>query len=142
MAKARLDYTGIDQLMVEIEKADGNLQDAAKEALTRSHRFVTKKVEKAMPAHKINGKLVNWEHTGQTKESLIQQATVEMSGGVASTEVGFGFPGAAYYLIRGTPRMQPDHHLEDAMNGKNTKRQVHEIHEEAFEDYLAELLGE
>ena len=142
MARASLDYSGMDKLMGDIIKAGGNIEEAAKDALKITHKHVTGKIEKAMPKHTINDKPVDWDHTGETKESLIKEADIEFSNGVGQVVAGFDFPGAASYLIRGTPRMQPDPKLEQAMGGKNVRRQVHELQEEAFEDYLSEILGE
>lgn len=138
--KASLDYSGLDRLMRNVEDMGANVQEAAVSAMQKTHEFVTEGIEDAMTSHRINGKPVNWEHTGKTKESLRTEADVQISGNLVSVKTGFEWPTAAKYLAygRGTPRqMKASPGLKKALNSKQLKEQVLAIQEEALENYIA-----
>lgn len=141
MAKASLDYSGLDKLMSSIQDMGGNIDKAAQIAMEKTHEHVTGKIEQAMKFQKINGKRVNWEHTGATKESLRKEAEVQLSGGVASVKTGFEWPTAAKYLAygRGTPRqMKASTGLKNALSYKKMREEVLSIQEEALMDFISE----
>lgn len=141
MARASLDYSGLDRLTKSIQTAGGDVQKAAVVALERTHEYVTTGIEQAMQTHKVNGKTVNWEHTGETKKSLRKEAKVEVNGNIASVKTGFEWPTAAKYLAygRGTPRkMAVSSGLKTAIDSKKLREKVLEIQEGAMEDFIAD----
>lgn len=144
MAKASMDFSGLDKLMRNIEATGADVQKAAIVALEKTHEYVTEEIETAMSGHKFNGKLVNWDHTGETKDSLRKEAKVEINGNIASVKTGFEWPTAAKYLAydRGTPRkMKASPGIRNALNSKKTRERVLEIQEEALAEYIAETMN-
>ena len=145
MAKVSIDYSGLDKLMSNIQSMGGNVEEAAKDAMVKTHEHVTAKIEDAMGAHKINGKPVNWEHTGQTKESLRTEAKVTVSGNLVSVETGFEWPTAAKYLAygRGTPRaMKASPGLKNALDRKKLQEEILQIQENALAEYTASIFNQ
>lgn len=144
MAKATLDFSGLDQLMQNVESMGRDVNDAAKAALEKTHEYVTGEIEQGMTALKINGKPVNWDRTGKTKQSLRMEAEIETSGDVLSVKTGFEWPSAAKYLAygRGTPRaMKASPSLRNALDKKKQAAKVLEIQEKALEDFISEGFG-
>lgn len=140
MAKTSMDYSGLDALLTNVQSLGGSVQEAANEALEKTHMYVTTAIAKEMRSHKVNGKPVNWEHTGETKSKLIKAPEVTWSGDVGSVEVGFSGPTAAKYLIRGTARIKPSRGLYNALYSATTRKQVLTLQEHALEDYIARVL--
>ena len=141
MAKrAQIDFSGFDDLISDIKTLGADVDAAAEEALEKAHMFITTGVAKEMRSHKVNGKPVNWQHTGETKDSLIKEPKVAWSGAVASVEVGFTGEGAAKYLIRGTPRIKPSKGLYNALYSKKTIEQAMAVEEHALEDFIARVM--
>lgn len=144
MAKVSLDFSGIDRLMKNIQDMGGDVEEAAKEAMVKTHEHVTAKIEQAMQTHKVNKKLVNWDRTGDTKQSLRTEPDVQVSGNLVSVKTGFEWPSAAKYLAfgRGTPReMKASPGLKNAMDSKKLREEILEIQEKALEDYTASILS-
>lgn len=140
MARTSMDYSGIDALMKSVEALGGDVKEAAQDALEKTHRYVTTGLAKEMRSHKVNGKPVNWEHTGETKGKLIKAPEVTWSGDVGSVEVGFTGPSAAKYLIRGTARIKPSRGMYNVLYSATTRKQVLSLQEHALEDFIASVL--
>lgn len=142
--RVNLDFSGMDRLMRNIESLGGNVDEAAQKALEKTHAYVTGEIESAMKTHKVNGKPVNWDHTGDTVKSLRKEAEVDKAGHILEVKTGFEWPTAAHYVAfgRGTPRkMEVSPQLGRALSKKKMAPKVKEIQEEALQDYISETMS-
>ena len=103
----RLDTKGFDRMLKELEAAGGDVKRAVDEALTKASAKITQDTKAAMAQPNLPAR--GEYSTGDTMDSIIQDARVEWEGSVASIPVGFDFskPGAGGFLISGTPMMPP-----------------------------------
>ena len=117
-----------------IEKAGGDLQQAADKALRDTHDYITPQLSTGIARHVA---------TGDTKESLVQSPKVEwLTPLKAQVNIGFdlgdgGWP--SIFLMWGTPKMAPDVKLRKAAFGPGVKREVARIQREALEAFLQTL---
>lgn len=74
----------------------------------------------------------------ETEASVIRDAKVEWQGSIG--EIGLGFdktkPGPGGWLITGTPKMQPDHALEDIFGRKKYESQIKNDIDEVLQDEI------
>ena len=117
-----------------IEKAGGNLQQAADKALRDTHDYITPQLSTGIARHVA---------TGDTKDSLVQSPKVEWITPLkAQVNIGFdlgdgGWP--SIFLMWGTPKMAPDTALKNAAFGPKIRRQVAEVQRETLEAVIREL---
>ena len=117
-----------------IEKAGGNLQQAADKALHDTHDFITAELSTGIARH---------VQTGDTRDALVQTPKVEWITPLkAQVNIGFdladgGWP--SIFLMWGTPKMKPDIKLRKAAFGPAVKREVARIQREALEAFLQTL---
>lgn len=124
--KLTIDFKGFEEYAERLDKLGGDLKSATDEALQKSKEFVDNGLREQMQKH---------HRTGDTEKSLMLDAKVEWSGSTASVDVGFDIAHgglASIFLMYGTPKMQPDKKLYNAIYGSATKRKVREIQEEIF----------
>ena len=129
MARKRLslNFAGMDKIIKEYEAMGGNLTEAAENALKATHALITPKLQAAIAPHK---------QTGDTEASLSRSPEIEWDGTKALVPVGFSIRNgglASIFLMYGTPRMQPDKALYNAIYGASTLRAVSEKQAEVFE---------
>ena len=121
-------------LAARIEKAGGNLQQAADKALRDTHDYITPQLSTAIARH---------VQTGETRDALVQTPKVEWITPLkAQVNIGFdlgagGWP--SIFLMWGTPKMAPDIKLRKAAFGPSVKREVARIQREALEAFLQTL---
>ena len=126
----RLDTSGFEHFLIELDELGGNVKSAAEYALKHAavmvqNQTVIALADKNLPA---GGKY----STGETLKSVIHFPKVEWDGDVASVPVGFDFdkPGAGGFLIggrreiAGTPRMAPNRELRSIYKGQRFMRGV------------------
>ena len=128
MARKRLslDFAGMDEIIKQYEDMGGNLREAAESALKATHALVTPKLQAAIKPHK---------QSGDTEASLGRKPEIEWDGTKAAVPVGFKIRDgglASIFLMHGTPRMQPDKALYNAIYGAATLRKVSEKQAEVF----------
>jgi hypothetical protein len=109
---AELDDLGADlkEIFTDVMEQEGEtVGEDTKDALQKSH----------LPA---GGKY----STGVTEKAVVMNPKVEWSGSMG--EMGLGFdktlPGAGGFLITGTPKMAPDHALEQIFSRKSYERKM------------------
>ncbi len=122
-----------------IEKAGGNLQQAADKALRDTHDYITPQLSTGIARH-TGG-------SGDTEKSLVRSPDVEwISPLKAQVNIGFdladgGWP--SIFLMWGTPKraskMPVDIALRKAAFGPAVKREVARIQREALEAFLQTL---
>ena len=121
-------------LAAKIEKAGGSLQQAADEALRKTHDYITPQLNTGINRH---------VQTGETRDALVQAPNVEwVNPLLARVNIGFdladgGWP--SIFLMWGTPKMKPDIKLRKAAFGPAVKREVARIQKEALEAFLQRL---
>jgi hypothetical protein len=85
--------------------------------------------------------------TGRTKKSIVIDAPVEWTGDQAAVGVGFNIVGGglpSIFLMYGTklhgqPHIKPDRNLYNAVYGPQTRKEIMQIQEQAFEKVLGRL---
>lgn len=133
--KFGLEFEGFDEMLNRLERLDGDVKPTTEKALKATHAHITPTLHRAMTKHK---------RTGDTEKSIVEQAKVKWSGGVASVEVGFdisngGLP--SIFLMYGTPKMKKDQNLYNAIFSKKTREEVKAIQEEIFWNEVRRLEG-
>lgn len=126
---------GLEELIERIDKSGGDIKQAVNQALTKGKQAVQPDIEEAIARHR---------RTGRTEASLDQDMHVTWDGTVGSLEIGFhirkgGLP--SIFLMYGTPRMQPDKKLYNAIYGPAARRKAKEAEEEALSDFMKKLTG-
>ena len=126
---------GLEELIERIDKSGGDIKQAVNQALTKGKQAVQPDIEEAIARHR---------RTGRTEASLDQDMHVTWDGTVGSLEIGFhirkgGLP--SIFLMYGTPRMQPDKKLYNAVYGPTARRKAKEAEEEALSDFMKKLTG-
>lgn len=117
-----------------IEKAGGDLQQAADKALHDTHDYITSQLSTGIARH---------VQTGETRDALVQTPKVEWITPLkAQVNIGFdlgdgGWP--SIFLMWGTPKMAPDIKLRKAAFGPSVKREVARIQQKALEAFLQTL---
>lgn len=126
---------GLEELIGRIDKAGGDIKQAVNIALTKGKEAVQPDIEEAIARHR---------RTGRTEASLDDSMQVAWDGTVGSIEIGFhirkgGLP--SIFLMYGTPRIQPDKKLYNAVYGPTARRKAKEAEEEALSDLMKKLTG-
>ena len=125
--KLAFDTKGLEDMIAWLSEYEGREERrAVEEALRDSKDYVTKQLAQEIKRHR---------RTGITEKSLDQNDTVTWEGTEASIPVGFHIRQggiASIFLMYGTPRMQPDKKLYNAIYGSRTKKEIHDIQEAAF----------
>ena len=120
----RLDTSGFERMLRDLDEAGGDVVKAVDEAFATASEKITADTKTALARANLpaQGKFSK----GDTMQSIVQDAKTEWEGFVASIPVGFDFskPGAGGYLITGTPRMQPDKALHKMYKQKKYMNEI------------------
>ena len=107
MSQFELDTKAFDRILDEIEKVNGRVDRVIESVLADAAKQIQADTLEAAqrPNYPAGGRY----STGETRESISTQTSVDWEGMVASIPVGFDFskPGAGGFLISGTPMMPP-----------------------------------
>lgn len=137
--KISIDFPGYELLKKQLDELGGNAtMRAIESALKASQQVVAEKVSAAMAPHTM---------TGRTKKSIVIDAPVEWTGDQAAVGVGFNIVGGglpSIFLMYGTklhgqPHIKPDRNLYNAVYGPQTRKEIMQIQEQAFEKVLGRL---
>lgn len=133
--KMRLEFTGFEEMAERLDQLGGNLKETTEKALRATHEYITPNIEDAFGSHDI-------KYSHATANSLKKETSVEWEGSVAEISVGFkisqgGLP--SIFLMYGTPRIQPDKKLYNAIYGTKTKKEVKAIQEHVFLEEISKL---
>lgn len=129
--KMSITFKGFDVLAEKIDRIAGDIKPAVNEALTETQSFIQEQLKPTMPPHK---------RTGRTEASIIEKGKVAWSWSVAEIDTGFkisdgGFP--SIFLMWGTPRMEKDIKIYNAMHGMGTRRKIRKLQMEIMEKHIA-----
>lgn len=131
--KIGLQFSGFDEMIAKLDELQGDLKKTTEKALKASFDYVTPKLHEDMKKHR---------KTGETEDSIVDDARVNWEGSTASINVGFdimsgGLP--SIFLMYGTPRHAPNHpgtnadkKLYNDIFGPKTKKEIAEIQREIF----------
>lgn len=129
--KLGLDYSELYNLISQLEELDGNVKKTTEKALKKSQEHITSNVHNEMKKHK---------QTGDTEKSIVENPHVIWVGNMyAEIDVGFdisngGLP--SIFLMYGTPRMEKDQKLFNAIYGSRTQKEIAEIQADIFFDAI------
>lgn len=129
--RMQMDVSGLNELIRELEKLEGSVNDAAKEALEATFDIVTAKAKAA--AQKSNYPAGGKYSKGGTAKSLVETAQIYYHGTAAEVKVGFNiYEGGlqSIFMIYGTPRNMKVQAMYDAFYGKKT---IDEVHKKQYE---------
>lgn len=115
--KIGLELKGFEELLANLEGLEGDVKGAVEGSLRVASNTVASNLKTAMKGHK---------RTGRTTKSIVKKANVKWEGTTAAAEVGFQFPEGlpSVFLMYGTPRMDKDQKVYDAVYGARTKREI------------------
>lgn len=137
--KISIDFPGYELLKKQLDELGGSAtMRAIESALKASQQVVAEKVSAAMAPHTM---------TGRTKKSIVIDAPVEWTGDQAAVGVGFNIVGGglpSIFLMYGTklhgqPHIKPDRNLYNAVYGPQTRKEIMQIQEQAFDKVLGRL---
>ena len=131
--KLRLEFAGFEEMAERLDKLGGDLKKTTEKALIETHKLITPKVEEAFRKHDV-------KYSHETMKSLKKDPKVEWNDSTAEIGVGFkisegGFP--SIFIMYGTPRMQPDKKVYNAIYGN--KKKVKDLQEGIFAEEIAKL---
>lgn len=136
-----LNFKGFEELYYKLDSLQGDLKKVTEEALIKSHKVVTPKIEQCMSKLPAKGKY----STGETKLSICKTEKVEWQGMKAYIPVGFEFDKSgmkSIFLIYGTPRMKPVSGLKNAIYGSKTQKEVGKVQEEVLQRAIRKIMGD
>ena len=133
--KLALETEGFEELLAQLHRAGVDSKQAAEKALIEGNKAVTPGIRDAMARH---------HRTGATEASLDTKEEVRFVGTVAETDIGFhvrqgGLP--SIFLMYGTPRMQPDKRLYNAVYGSEARKKFNDAAEKALDDLMKKVGG-
>lgn len=120
----RLDMSGFEGLLTELDKVGGDVRRTSELALKKAAVQIMN--DTIIAADKPNLPAQGKYSRGDTTASIIHWPKVEWDGTIAWVPVGFDFSklGSGGFLIAGTPRMEPDVALRKMYKGKKYMSEV------------------
>lgn len=133
--KLTVNFSAFEEYAEKLDKLGGDIKTAVDKSLEESKKLVNKQLHEQMKKHK---------RTGDTEKTIRDNARVEWSGTLGAVKVGFdiahgGLP--SIFLMYGTPRMQKDQKLYNAVYGAGTKRKIKELQKKIFNDEIKRVMG-
>ena len=139
--KIGLQVNGLEDYMSKLDELGGAaaMKRGTEAALKASKSYVNPLIKQAMTKLPAGGKY----STGDTKESIDEDMSVEWQGMTASIKIGFDFKKSgmkSIYLMYGTPKMSPVTGLKAAIYGNKTQKAIAERQGEALADTIREIM--
>lgn len=141
MARMKLFFPGMADLMYRLDEMEGDLKKATEEALEESAKIVQAEVVKAAAQYQNKGGGKGYA-TGAMYNAIKRDYQIHWKGTVAEIGVGFNigadYPGGIHsiFLMYGTPRMDKDQKLYNAIFGSKTQRRVWYAQSKVIQKYL------
>lgn len=129
--------------MAKLDELGGNdaMKRGVESALKASKAYINPQIESAMAKSNLPHQGIY--STGDTKQSIDKDMTVEWSGFEGEIKVGFDLHGSgltSIFLMYGTPRVNPVVGLKDAVYGGKTQRQIAKIQGEALDKVVKRVM--
>lgn len=144
--KIGLQVNGIEDYMAKLDELGGAdaMRRGVESALKASKQYVNPKIEAAMATSNLpaGGKY----STGNTKESIDKDMSVDWQGMTASIKVGFDFSKSGLksiflmYGVNGTPRIAPVKGLRAAIYGPKVTKEIAQIQAEALNKVIERIM--
>lgn len=139
--KIGLQFEGWENYMGKLDKLGGTplMKKGVEEALIESKKHVNPLIEQAMTKLPAGGKY----STGDTKQSIDEDMSVEWEGMTGTIKVGFDFKKSgpkSIFLMYGTPRMKPVSGLKNAIYGSKTKKEIAQIQEQKLSEVIKSVM--
>lgn len=131
----KFDGKAFAEILDNIDKAAGSLDEAAEKALKAAFTEVTPGIQSAIAPH---------HRSGKTERSLYTAGEVKQEGGVLTVDYGFDIQNgglASIFLMYGTPKMAKDSNLFNAIVGTRAKKTIKQAEEKALKEVLIKYLG-
>lgn len=141
--KIGLQVKGFEEYMAKLDELGGSgaMKKGVEKALVSSKEYVNPLIEQAMA--KGNLPAGGRYSTGDTKQSIDDDMTVEWEGLSASVKVGFDFKESgltSIFLMYGTPKHAPVLGLYEAIYGGGTQRKIGKIQGAALTKVIKEIM--
>ena len=137
----KLDTSGIEKLLIDLDELGGNVKKASELALKKAGVQIMN--DTILAVSKPNLPAQGQYSDGYTTESIVHFPKVQWDGNTAWIPVGFDFskPGSGGFLIDGTPRMNPDTKLRQMYKGKRYMAALQKIMQDVIWDELRKKWG-
>lgn len=144
--KIGLKFDGLEEMIANLEKVQGDLKTTTEKALKASKQRVNEELRKVtIPAnYPAHGKY----STGKTAQSIDNDMSVTWEGTTASIKVGYDMQISgmtSIFLMYGTPRHKPPmkavRKMYNAIYGAKMKKEVAEIQREVFVKVIKRRMG-
>lgn len=144
--KIGLKFEGLEEMIANLEKVQGDLKTTTEKALKASKQRVNEELRKVtIPAnYPAHGKY----STGKTAQSIDTDMSVTWEGTTASIKVGYDMQISgmtSIFLMYGTPRHKPPmkavRKMYNAIYGAKMKKEVAEIQREVFAKVIKRRMG-
>lgn len=142
--KIGLHVDGLDEYMSKLDELGGGtaMKRGIEAALKSSKQYVNPLITAAMSSGNLpaQGKY----STGDTKESIDTDMSVEWEGMTGSIKVGFDFSKSglkSIFLMYGTPQHNPVAGLKASIYGGKTKKYVRELQAEELDKVIKRVMG-
>ena len=133
--KFGIDFSELEAVIKDLERAGGNVKQTTEKALIKSHEYVTPLIKKKLDVSNLpaKGKYSSQERKHSLKQ-VIEEPNITWDGTSCEVDVGFNLKETLVpiYLIRGTKDQAPVKGLKSALEGNNTQKKIAEIQEEVF----------
>lgn len=133
--KTRIEFDGFDEAIQRLSQLEGDVKGVTEQALQKTKQHIHENLKVVMQKH---------NRTGATVKSLDESSRINWQGSIGSIDVGFdlsngGLP--SIFLMYGTPRMNKDQNLYNAIYGKKTKDEIMKLQEEIFFEAIRKACG-
>lgn len=136
MAKVKLglELDGFEELIDKLERLNGDVKEVVEGSLRVAGNTVASNLQTAMRKH---------NRTGETAGSIVKKAKVKWEGSTAEADVGFQFPEGlpSIFLMYGTPRMDKDQNLYNAIYGAKTRKVIADKQADIFYGMINKRMG-
>lgn len=139
--KIGLNFEGWEKYMENLDELGNGkaMKRGVEGALRASKQHVNPLIEQSMAKLPAGGIY----STGNTKQSIDKDMSVDWQGMTGSIKVGFDFSKSgvtSVFLMYGTPRMKPVSGLKNAVYGSKTQKELATIQEEALQKVIKRIM--
>lgn len=139
--KIGLQFKGWENYMSKLDELGGGkaMKRGVEGALKTSKQHVNPLIEQSMSKLPAGGKY----STGNTKQSIDRDMSVDWQGMTGTIKVGFDFSKSgvkSIFLMYGTPRMKPVSGLKNAIYGAKTQKEIAEIQEKVLSEVIKRVM--
>lgn len=141
--KIGLQVKGFEEYMAKLDELGGSdaMRKGVEKALISSKEYVNPLLEQAMTTGNLpaSGRY----STGDTKQSIDKDMTVEWEGMTGAVKVGFDFKKSglkSIFLMYGTPKHSPVLGLYESIYGGGTQRKIAKIQGDELNKVIKELM--